>query len=144
MKGKRVGKKDANSKTTQRCVIEEETEVLSVKHHHRPTRGNQSTRQLVGIHELARDPPSLIYLMYLSPPSSYSNQASWNRVLSSSPNLATSSMLHLQTLASSNASKQHQNPTEHFKRVWQVFGLSTFQGYENGEVGVKENPQANV
>ena len=31
MKGKRVGKKDANTKTTQRCVIEEETEVLGVK-----------------------------------------------------------------------------------------------------------------
>ena len=31
MKAKRVGKKDANTKTTQRCVIEEETEVLNVK-----------------------------------------------------------------------------------------------------------------
>ena len=31
MKGKRAGKKDANTKTTQRCVIEEETEVLGVK-----------------------------------------------------------------------------------------------------------------
>ena len=30
MKAKRVGKKDANTKTTQRCVIEEETEVLGV------------------------------------------------------------------------------------------------------------------
>ena len=31
MKGKRVGKRDANTKTTQRCVIEEETKVLSIK-----------------------------------------------------------------------------------------------------------------
>ena len=31
MKGKRVGKKDANTKTTQWCVIEEETEILGVK-----------------------------------------------------------------------------------------------------------------
>ena len=31
MKAKRVGKKDANTKTTQRCVIKEETEVLDVK-----------------------------------------------------------------------------------------------------------------
>ena len=61
MKGKRVGKKDANTKTTQRCVIEEETEVLGVKPLHRPRSGNRSTRQLVGIHGLARDPPSLIY-----------------------------------------------------------------------------------
>ena len=30
MKAKRVGKKDAKTKTTQRCVIEEETEVLGV------------------------------------------------------------------------------------------------------------------
>ena len=30
MKAKRVGKKDANTKTTQRCVIEEEIEVLGI------------------------------------------------------------------------------------------------------------------
>ena len=31
MKRKNLGKNDANTKTTQRCVIEEETEVLNVK-----------------------------------------------------------------------------------------------------------------
>ena len=66
---------DANTKTTQRCVIKEETEVLDVKPLHHPSSSNQSTRQSVGIHELVRDPPSLIYPMYLSPPSSYSNKA---------------------------------------------------------------------
>ena len=76
MKAKKVGKKDANRKTIQRCVIEEETEVLDVKPFRRPPSGNQSTRQSVGIHELVRDPPSLIYPMYLSFPSSYSNKAS--------------------------------------------------------------------
>ena len=105
MKAKRVGKKDANTKTTQRCVIEEETEVLGVKPFRRPPSGNRSTKQLVGIHELARDPPSLIYPMYLSLPSSYSNKATRNRVLSNSLNPATSSMLHLSSLASSNASQ---------------------------------------
>ena len=70
---------------TRRCVIEEETEELSEKPLRRPPSSNQSTRQSVGIHELARDPPSLIYPLYLSSPSSYSNKASWNRVLSSSP-----------------------------------------------------------
>ena len=30
MKTKRVGKKDAKTKTTQRCVIEEETETLGI------------------------------------------------------------------------------------------------------------------
>ena len=76
MKGKRVGKKDANTKTTQQCVIEEETEVLGVKPLCHPPSSNRSTRQSVGIHGLARDPPSLIYPLYLSSPSSYSNKAS--------------------------------------------------------------------
>ena len=115
MKGKRVRKKDANTKTTQQCVIKEETEVLSVKPLRRPPSGNRSTRQSVG---LAKDPPSIIYSLYLSPPSSYSNKASRNHVLSSSPDLTTSSMLHLPSLASSNASQQHQNLTKHSKRVW--------------------------
>ena len=89
---------------TRRCVIEEETEELGEKPLRRPPSGNRSTRQLAEIHGLAKDPPSLIYPMYLSPPSSYSNKASWNRVLSSSLDPATSSMLHLPSLASSNAS----------------------------------------
>ena len=104
MKAKRVGKKDANTKTTQRCVIEKETEVFGVKPLYCHPSGNRSTRQLVGIHELVRDPPSLIYPMYLSPRNSYSNKATRNHVLSNSPDLATSSVLHLPSLASSNAS----------------------------------------
>ena len=91
---------------TRQCVIEEETEEFGEKPLYHPPSGNRSTRQLVGIHGLARDPPNLIYPLYLSPPSSYSNKASWNRVLSSSPDPATSSMLHLPSLASSNASQQ--------------------------------------
>ena len=118
MKAKIIGKNDANTKTTQRCVIEEETEVLGVKPLCCSPSGNRSTRQSVRIHELARDPPSLIYLMYLSSLNSYFNKATWNRVLSSSPNLATNSMLHLPSLASSNTSQQYQNLTEHSKRVW--------------------------
>ena len=105
MKAKRVGKKDANTKTTQRCVIEEETEAFDVKPLHHPQSGNRSTRQSVEIHELAKDPPSLIYPMYLSPPSSYSNKATRNHVLSKSLDPITSSMLHLPSLASSNASQ---------------------------------------
>ena len=105
MKGKRVGKKDAKTKITKRCVIEEETEIFAVKPLRLPQSGNRSTRQSVGIHGLVRDPPSLIYRMYLSPPSSYSNKISRNRVLSNSPNPATSSMLHSPSLASSNTSQ---------------------------------------
>ena len=105
MKAKRVGKKDTNTKTTQRCVIQEETQVLDVKPLCRPSSDNRFIRHSVRIHELARDPPSLIYPMYLSPPSSYSNKATRNGVLSSFPNPITSSMLHLPSLASSNASQ---------------------------------------
>ena len=76
MKAKRVGKKDANTKTTQRCVIKEETEILDVKPLRCPPNGNQSTRQSIGIHRLAKDLLSLIYPMYLSRPSSYSNKTS--------------------------------------------------------------------
>ena len=118
MKGKKVGKKDANTKTTQRCVIEEETKVLGAKPLYRPPNSNRSIKQSVRIHELARDPPNQIYLLYLSPPGSYSNKASRNRVLSSSPDPVTSFMLHLPSLVSSNTSQQHQNLTEHFERVW--------------------------
>ena len=96
---------------THRCVIEEETEKLGKKPLRRPPSGNRSTRQSVEIHGLARDPPSLIYSLYLSPPSSYSNKASQNYVLSSSLDPTTSSMLHLPSLASSKDSQQHQNLT---------------------------------
>ena len=113
MKAKIVGKNDANTKTTQRCVIEEETEVLGIKPLCCSPSGNRSTRQSVEIHELTRDLPSLIYPMYLSSLNSYFNKATRNCVLSSSLDPATSSMLHLSSLASSNASQQHQNLTEH-------------------------------
>ena len=119
MKGKKVGKKDVNTMTAQRKKSKEEkTEVLGVKPPCDPPSGNRSTRQSVGIHGLARDPPSLIYPLYLSPLNSYSNKASRNRVLSSPLDPVTNSMLHLPSLASSNNSQQHQNLTEHFIRVW--------------------------
>ena len=75
-------------KITCRCVIEEEIKELGEKPLRCPPSENQFTRQSIGIHELARDPPSLIYPMHLSPPSSYSNKASRNHVLSSSPDSA--------------------------------------------------------
>ena len=73
---------------TRRCVIEEETKEFGEKPLRRPPSGNLSTKQSIGIHRLARDPPSLIYLLYLSPPSSYSNKTSRNHVLSSFPDPA--------------------------------------------------------
>ena len=87
MIAKRVGKKKASS-ITRRCVIEEEIEELGEKPLCHPPCSNRSIRQSVWIHGLARCLPSLIYPLYLSPPSSYSNKASRNRVLSSSPDPA--------------------------------------------------------
>ena len=128
MKGKRVVKKDANLKTTQRCVIEEKTEVLSVKPLRRPPSGNRSTRQPVGIHGLAREPLSLIYPLYLSPPSSYSNKTSRNHVLSSSPDLATSSMLYLPSLVSSNTSSSTKISQNTLKGCDKCLGYQPLNG----------------
>ena len=104
-------KRRMQTQITRRCVIEEETEELGEKPLCHPPSSNRSTRKSVGIHGLVRDPPSLIYPMYLSPSSSYSNKASWNRVLSSSLDPAISSMLHLPSLTSFNAFQQHQTIT---------------------------------
>ena len=115
---------------THRCVIKEETEEFGKKPLHRLPSGNRSTRQLVGIHGLARDPPSLIYLMYLSPPSSYSNKTSRNRVLSSSLDPATSSMLHLPSLASSNASQRTKQSLNTLKGCGKCLGYQPLNDME--------------
>ena len=60
MKAKIVRKNDANTKITQRCVIEEESEVLGVKPLCSALSGNRSTRQSVRIHGLVRDPPRFL------------------------------------------------------------------------------------
>ena len=60
MKAKRVRKNNASTKTTQRCVIEEESEVLGVKPLRRALSSNRSTRQSVRIHGLVRDPPRFL------------------------------------------------------------------------------------
>ena len=74
---------------TPMCYRKKKTEELSEKPLHCPPSNNQSTKQSVGIHGLARDPSSLIYPMHLSPPSFYSNKASRNHVLSNSPDPVT-------------------------------------------------------
>ena len=118
MKCKRVEKKNANTNNMLMCY----------RRRNRRTRRKTSpppTRQSVGIYGLAKDPQSLIYPMYLSPPSSYSNKASRNRVLSSSPDLVTSFMLHLPSLAYSNTSQQLQKHSLHSEKVWIVFGYKS-------------------
>ena len=118
---------------TRWYVIKEEIEELHEKPLRRPPRGNRSTRQPIRIHGLARDPSSLIYSLYLSPPSFYSNKASRNYVLSSFPDPATSSMLHLPSLTSSNASQQHQKHSLHWKGVDCVWIQISSQGMIMGE-----------
>ena len=124
MKCKRVGKRNANTDNTLMCYRKGNRRTRR-KTSLSPSSGNRSARQSVGIHRLARDPPSLIYHLYLGPPSSYSNKTSQNRVLSSSPDPATSSMLHLPSLASSDASQQHQKHSLHSENVWIVFGYKS-------------------
>ena len=113
---------------TRKCVIEEETEEFGENPLRRPPRGNQSTRQLVGIHGLKRDPPSIIYPLYLSPPSSYYNKASRNRILSSSLDPATSSMLHLPSLASSNTSSSTKRSLDTLKGCGKCLGYQPLNG----------------
>ena len=75
------GQDGCKYKITRRCVIKKKTEELSKKPLRRPLSGNRSTRQSVGIHGLTRDPPSLIYPMYLGSPSSYSYEVTPNLCL---------------------------------------------------------------
>ena len=115
---------------TRQCIIKEKTEELGEKPLRRPPSGNRSTRQSIGIHGLARDPPSLIYPLYLSPPSSYSNKASRNCVLSSSPDPATSSMLHLPSLASSDTSSSSKISLNTLKGCGKCLGYQSLNGME--------------
>ena len=71
---------------TRQCVMEEKTKELRGKPLRCPPNSNRSTRQSVGIHGLARDPPS-----------SYSNKASWNHVLFSSSDPAIRSIASAKT-----------------------------------------------
>ena len=56
-------------KDNTRCIIEEKTETLGVKPLRRPPSGKQSTRKYSWDTWTAKDPPSLIYPVHLSPPS---------------------------------------------------------------------------
>ena len=115
---------------TPRRVIEEETEELGEKSLCRPPSGNRSTRQSVEIHRLARNLPSLIYPLYLSPPSSYSNKASRNCVLSSSLDPATSSMLHLPSWLFPILSSNTKSSLNTLKGCGKCLGYQPLNGME--------------
>ena len=126
-------KKSREEVYKHRCIIEEEIKKLGEKPLRCPLSSNRSTRQLVGIHGLVRDPPSLIYPLYLSPPSSYSNKTSWNRVLSSSPDLATSSMLHPPTLHLPMLPSNTKNTHYTLKMYGLCLGTNLLSTYDNGK-----------
>ena len=104
MKAKEQGKK-CKHKITRRGVIEEETEVLGVKPLRCLPSGKLIHQTISWDTRVVRDPPSLIYPMQLSAPSSNSNKASRNRVLSSSPDLAIHPIVSAKSLASSSSTK---------------------------------------
>ena len=115
---------------TRRCVIEEETEELGKKPLRHPLSSNRSTRQLVGIHGLAKDLPSLTYPLYLSPPSSYSNKTSQNRVLSSSPNPAIHPIASAKSWLLPMLPNSTKSSLDTLKRCGKCLGYQLLNGME--------------
>ena len=88
-------KRDANNEIIPRLVIEKEIEVLDEKPLCNPLSRNDPLVSKVGVQGYQKDPPSLIYLIYLNPPSSSSQRTSPSLVFTSFPDPALSSKLHL-------------------------------------------------
>ena len=86
---------------------------------------------------IAKDPPSQIYLMYLSPPSSYSSKASRNRVLSSFPNpairLIASAKPHWLLLANPQSFPSSKTLSTLWKDVGCIWEQISFQDMTMGE-----------
>ena len=115
---------------TRRCVIEEETEERGKKLLRHPLSSNRSTRQSVGIHGLAKDPPSLIYPLYLSPPSSYSNKTSQNRVLSNSPDPAIHPIASAKSWLLPMLPNSTKSSLDTLKRCGKCLGYQPLNGME--------------
>ena len=81
IKWKRLRKERCKHKDNTQCVIEEKIEVLAVKPFRRPPSGKHSAKECSWDTRTAKDPPSLIYPMYSSPPSSYSDKVTPNLFL---------------------------------------------------------------
>ena len=85
MKAKRVGKKNANTK---------ETEVLGEKSLCRSPNSKSIHQRISWSTRITKGPPSLVYPLYLSPPSSCYQLVSRNLVFSSFPESRNSARLH--------------------------------------------------
>ena len=81
LNGKDLREERCKHKDNTRCVVEEEIEALGVKPLCRPPSGKQSIKECSWDTWTVEDPPSLIYPMHLSPPSSYSNEVTPNLFL---------------------------------------------------------------
>ena len=115
---------------TCRCIIEEETEELGKKPLRHPLSSNRSTRQSVGIHGLAKDPQSLIYPLYLSPPSSYSNKTSQNRILSNSPDPAIHPIASAKSWLLPMLPNSSKSSLDTLKRCGKCLGYQPLNGME--------------
>ena len=79
---------------------------------------------------LARDPPSLIYPLYLSPPSSYSNKASQNHVLSSSPDPAIHPIVSAKSWLLPMLPSSTKSSLDTLKRCGKCLGYQPLNGME--------------
>ena len=84
------------------------------------------------------DPLSLDYPLYLDSLSPSYQQASPNLVFTSFLDPAISSNCIHQRMASSNASYEHQNNSQHLQWMRLCLGLKPLKGYVIKEVGVEE------
>ena len=93
-KAQRVREERCKDKIIPRHVIEEEIEVLTEKPLHGPPSWNDPPVNKVGVQGYQKEPLNLIYLLYLNPPNSSSQQTSPSHFLTSYLDPAISSKLH--------------------------------------------------
>ena len=79
---------------TKTCVIKEKTEELDKKTLHGPPSQIDPLVNKVGVQRYQKEPPSLIYQMYLNPPSSSYQRTSSSHVFTSYLDPVISSKLH--------------------------------------------------
>ena len=109
-----------------------------------PPSSNWSTRQSVEMHGLARGPLILIYSMCLSPPSSYSNKASWNCVLSSSLNPAIHSIASAKAWLLPILPSSTTSSLDTLKGCGKCLGYQPLNSMEMERQELRKNPQAIV
>ena len=134
----KVRKERCNHKITLRRVIKEKTKILSEKPHCGPPSWNDPLVNKVGVQGYQKDPPSLIYPLYLNPPNSSYQLTSPSHFFTNYPDPAISSKLHLPI----NGFFQYFTHAPKLLLtliLGEVFGQRTSQGFVIREVRVEEN-----